>query len=207
MKSLREIVEASPQMRSVAMHTLRAEDSAQPLGPALWDWQSVRSVLVVRLRSIGDTVLATPSLFALKRFLPNARVDILLEDWVAPVLEGFEYIDNVITLKRGSTTGRAGAARYDVAYNLHGGTTSTLLTRASGATHQLAIQPINMGDCVNAFRLPRRFCGVEKRHIQLNNNSHCSAGQVCRSRIDLKLAGRYESGCGQNIGAAGGGRF
>ena len=95
---------------------------------------------MVRLRSIGDTVLATPSLFALKRFLPNARVDILLEDWVAPVLEGFEYIDNVITLKRGSTTGRAAvarqlrAARYDVAYNLHGGTTSTLLTRASGAT-------------------------------------------------------------------------
>ena len=151
MKSLREIVEASPQMRSVAMHTLRTEDSAQPLGPALWDWQSVRSVLVVRLRSIGDTVLATPSLFALKRFLPNARVDILLEDWVAPVLEGFEYIDNIITLKRGSTTGRAAvarqlrAARYDVAYNLHGGTTSTLLTRASGATHRVGYSTYQYG--------------------------------------------------------------
>jgi predicted lipopolysaccharide heptosyltransferase III len=151
MKSLREIVEASPRMRAVAMHTLRSEESAQPLGPALWDWQSVRSVLVVRLRSIGDTVLTTPSLYALKRFLPHARVDILLEDWVAPVLEGFEFVDNIITLKRGSTAARAGvarhlrAARYDVAYNLHGGTTATLLTRASGARYRIGYSSYQYG--------------------------------------------------------------
>ena len=155
MKSLRDIVEASPQMRVVAMHTLRSEESAQPLGPARWDWQSVRSVLVVRLRSIGDAVLTTPSLYALKRFLPHARVDILLEDWVAPVLEGFEYVDNIITLKRGSTTARAlvarhiRSARYDVAYNLHGGTTATLLTRASGARHRVGYSSYQYGSLQN----------------------------------------------------------
>ena len=37
------------------------------------DWKNVRRVLVVRLRSIGDTVLATPSLISLKRFLPDAE--------------------------------------------------------------------------------------------------------------------------------------
>lgn len=143
MKSLREIVESSPQMRAAAMHSLRLEEEPQPLGPALWDWAGVRSVLIVRLRSIGDTVLTTPSLYALKRFLPQARVDILLEDWVAPVLEGFACVDNIITLKRGSTISRARVARqlrslrYDVAYNLHGGTTATLLTRASGAKRRL----------------------------------------------------------------------
>ena len=143
MKSLREILESSPQMRTAAMHSLRLEEEPQPLGPALWDWAGVRSVLVVRLRSIGDAVLTTPSLFALKRFLPQARVDILLEDWVAPVLEGFSCVDNIITLKRGSATSRARVARqlrslrYDVAYNLHGGTTATLLTRASGAKRRV----------------------------------------------------------------------
>ncbi len=151
MKSLREIVEASPQMRAVAMRTLRSEESAQPLGPARWDWQSVRSVLVVRLRSIGDTVLTTPSLLALKRFLPHSRVDILLEDWVAPVLDGFADVDNIIKLKPGSTTARARlarrlrAARYDVAYNLHGGTTATLLTRASGARHRVGYSSYQYG--------------------------------------------------------------
>ena len=71
MKSLREIVESSPQMRGLAMQSLRLEDSPLPLAPALWDWQRVERVLVVRLRSIGDTVLTTPSLYALKRFLPH----------------------------------------------------------------------------------------------------------------------------------------
>lgn len=116
---------------------------AQPLAPARWDWQSVRRVLVVRLRSIGDTVLSTPSLHALRRFLPEARVDVLLEDWVAPLLEGSEEVDRVVTVERGSTSGRVQAARalraerYDVAFNLHGGTTATLLVRASGARHRV----------------------------------------------------------------------
>jgi len=100
----------------------------------------------VRLRSIGDTVLTTPSLFALKRFLPQASVDILLEDWVAPVLVGFPHVDNVITLERKSTSARARVARqlrannYDVVYNLHGGSTATLLTRATGAKHRVGYQ-------------------------------------------------------------------
>ena len=145
MKSLRDIVESSPHLRATAMHGFRLEDQPQPLGPALWDWADVRSVLLIRLRSIGDTVLATPSLYALKRFLPDARIDILLEDWVAPVLEGLPYVDNVLTLKRKSTTARARVMRqlrslhYDVVYNLHGGTTATLLTRASGATRRVGL--------------------------------------------------------------------
>jgi heptosyltransferase-2/heptosyltransferase-3 len=145
MKSLRDIVESSPQMRATAMRSLRLEEEPQPLGPALWDWAEVRSVLLIRLRSIGDTVLTTPSLFALKRFLPHARIDVLLEDWVAPVLEGFPYVDNVITLQRKSAAARARVARqlrslkYDVAYNLHGGTTATLLTRASGARRRVGL--------------------------------------------------------------------
>ncbi len=128
------------------MHGLRGDDSPQPLAPAKWDWETIQRVLLVRLRSIGDAVLTTPSLFALKRFLPHASVDILLEDWVAPVLDGFPYVDNVITLKRKSTSSRARAARqlrannYDVVYNLHGGTTATLLTRATGARHRVGYQ-------------------------------------------------------------------
>lgn len=128
------------------MHSLRGEDSPQPLAPAQWDWQTVERVLVVRLRSIGDTVLSTPSLYALKRFLPHASVDILLEDWVAPVLDGFPQVDNVITFERKSTSARARVARrlranrYDVVYNLHGGTTATLLARATGARHRVGYE-------------------------------------------------------------------
>ena len=125
------------------MHSVRGENSPQPLGPPLWDWNTVNRVLVIRLRSIGDTVLSTPSLFALKRFLPHASIDILLEDWVAPVLDGFEHVDKILTVPRKSTASRARIAarlranRYDVVYNLHGGTTATLLTRATGAKYRV----------------------------------------------------------------------
>ena len=106
------------------------------------DWPNVRRVLVVKLRSIGDTVLCTPSLIALRRFLPDAQIDILLEDWVAPVLEGFDEVDDVISVGK-TASERLRAARdirrrkYDVAFNLHGGTTATMFVRASGAKHRI----------------------------------------------------------------------
>ena len=143
MNSLREIIESSPGIRHLALASEQKSDEPQPLGPARWDWSTVKRVLVVRLRSIGDTVLATPSLFALRRFLPDIQIEMLLEDWVAPVLAGLDLVDEVITMPRGGTTARARIAReirrrhYDVVYNLHGGTTATLLTRASGAKHRV----------------------------------------------------------------------
>ena len=97
----------------------------------------------MRLRSIGDTVLTTPSLIALRRFLPEAQIDILLEDWVAPVLEGFREVDNILTFSRKSKKSRVETliklrrAKYDVVFNLHGGTTSTFFVRAAGAKHRV----------------------------------------------------------------------
>jgi lipopolysaccharide heptosyltransferase II len=106
------------------------------------DWSQVKRALVVKLRSIGDTVLATPSLIALKRFLPNAEVDILLEDWVAPVLDAFDRVDHVIPTgndlpSRLKTAMEIRRRRYDVVFNLHGGTTSTLFVMAARAPHRI----------------------------------------------------------------------
>jgi ADP-heptose:LPS heptosyltransferase len=146
MNSLREIIESSPTVRHLASNAAVASSEPQALGPAPWEWSGVRRVLVVRLRSIGDTVLTTPSLFALRRFVPDNQIDILLEDWVAPVLDGSELVDRVITLPRDSTAARARLARelrstrYDVVYNLHGGTTATFLTRATGAKHRVGFE-------------------------------------------------------------------
>jgi lipopolysaccharide heptosyltransferase II len=149
MNSLRDIVESSPHLRVIetqAMYRAHGQDAAKPLAPARWDWQYVRKILLVRLRSIGDTVLSTPSVFALKRFLPHAEVDILVEDWVAPVLNNHPYLNNVIAVERTGLMARARVARelrsanYDVVYNLHGGTTATFFTRATGAPHRVGFK-------------------------------------------------------------------
>ena len=110
------------------------------------DWENVNRVLVVRLRSIGDTVLSTPALIALRRFLPAAQIDVLLEDWVAPVLTNFDAVDNVLTFKKDDLKSRLQTARqirqnsYDVVFNLHGGTTATFFARASGAKHRVGFR-------------------------------------------------------------------
>ena len=146
MNGLRDIVDSSLAHQLRVIDTKAMDYTAEPLAPARWDWSKVRKVLLVRLRSIGDTVLSTPSLYALRRFLPNAQIDILAEDWVAPVLDDHPHVDNVVVLERAGMISRARAARqirstgYDVVYNLHGGTTATFLTRATGARHRVGLK-------------------------------------------------------------------
>ncbi len=118
------------------------------------DWQNVQKILVVRLRSIGDTVLATPSLIALRRFLPDAQIDILLEDWVAPVLDGFDAVDNVLSVskefkERAKLARKIRKTKYDVAINLHGGTTAGFFVRASGAKYRIGYEVYQYGFLYN----------------------------------------------------------
>lgn len=148
-----------------------ARETPEPLAPARWDWSKVRKVLLVRLRSIGDTVLSTPSLFALRRFLPNAEIDILVEDWVAPVLDNHPHANNVVVLERGGLASRARAARqirskaYDVVYNLHGGTTATFLTRATGARHRVGLATYQYAQLHNhQAPAPALLWGQQKTH-------------------------------------------
>jgi ADP-heptose:LPS heptosyltransferase len=58
------------------------------------------------------------------------------------VLEGFDAVDNVITVgkdvsSRMKTAWQLRRRDYDVAFNLHGGTTGTFFTFASGARHRV----------------------------------------------------------------------
>lgn len=200
-------------MRALASQAMRQEDSPEPLGPQRWDWDTVRKVLLVRLRSIGDTVLTTPSLFALKRFLPKAQIDILLESWVAPVLSGFEFADNVITLDRGSVSSRALIAReirskrYDVVYNLHGGTTATFLTRATGATHRVGYASYQYARLHNHLApSPLTLWGRDKTHSveqQLALLGWTGVPVTDRPPTSLGLTATAESTVSSRLAAAG----
>lgn len=60
----------------------------------------VRSILVLRLRAFGDTLLTTPTLRGLKKAYPNAKLSILLEPAMAQVVAGLPYVDEVIPYDR-----------------------------------------------------------------------------------------------------------
>lgn len=184
MNGLRDMVEQVPRLNQSP-----ADNSPQPLAPARWNWNDVKKVLLIRLRSIGDTVLATPSIDALKRFLPHSEIDILVEDWVAPVLAEHPSLHSIVSFERGSLAARARVARevrarrYDVVYNLHGGTTATFLTRATGAQHRVGYASYQYSQLHN-HQAPR-LCsfGDSRRRIRSNSNLHCWAGRACRSQI------------------------
>jgi len=171
MTGLGEMVDPSPQLRVLDAKATYGAAAPEALAPPRWDWSTVHKVLVVRLRSIGDTVLSTACLFALRRFLPDAQIDILVEDWVAPVLDDHPHANNVVVLERGGLVARARAAQqirstgYDVVYNLHGGTTSTFLTRATGARHRVGLKTYQYAQLHNhQAPSPLLLWGQQKTH-------------------------------------------
>ena len=109
------------------------------------NWDLVERVLLVRLRSIGDSVLSTPTVSILKTEFPRIQIDIVLEDWVAPLFRSHPQIDDVLISPR-SSLGRLALVRdlrkrkYDVAFNLHGGTTAGFLTAFSGAKFRVGLK-------------------------------------------------------------------
>ena len=216
MNSLRDIVESSPHLRVIetqAMYGAHGQDAAKPLAPPRWDWQYARKILLVRLRSIGDTVLATPSAFALKRFVPNATVDILVEDWVAPVLSNHPHIDNVIVMERGGVMARARVARelraanYDVVYNLHGGTTATFLTRATGAPHRVGFKTYQYAQLhTHQVPSPLLLWGQQKTHSveqQLALLGWTGVPVTDRPRTSLGIDPEAAEAINQRLAAAG----
>lgn len=103
------------------------------------DWSRVRKVLLVRLRSIGDTVLMTPCLAALKSWRPDIEITVLSEPLAAAVLDGHPLVDNLVLSEkslssRSRLVGRLRRERFDVAFNMHGGSTAAIIARLSGAS-------------------------------------------------------------------------
>lgn len=105
----------------------------------------VKRVLLVRLRSIGDTVLLTPCLSALKAWQPNIEIDVLVEPLSAPILSAHPLVSHLWVMANPAGQFARLRARmqmlhtlrardYDLAFNLHGGTTATFITRLARAT-------------------------------------------------------------------------
>lgn len=100
-------------------------------------------LLLIRLRSLGDVVLLTPSLRLLKNWRPDLHISLMIEDRFEELLGGNPCVDEVLVLSRKKGVGKTlellrwarelRRRRFAVCLNLHGGPTSTLLTRLSGA--------------------------------------------------------------------------
>ncbi len=120
--------------------------------------KSIRRILVLRYRSIGDILLSNPSLKALRENFPNATIDILVDDSFEEIVRNNPNVDNVILHKRKVTGSRLmedlalikklRAEKYDIAVDLHAGPRSAWGTLLSGIK-------IRVG---HHFSFRNRFC-------------------------------------------------
>ena len=78
----------------------------------------VRKILVVQPSWVGDAVMATPTLRAIRELYPGAHISYLMKRYVKPVYTGMPWADQLITYRTGKTSKKAGKGLFDLANRL-----------------------------------------------------------------------------------------
>jgi ADP-heptose:LPS heptosyltransferase len=95
-------------------------------------------ILALRPRQLGDVVLVTAALRALKRGAPDVPLELVTDERFVPLVEGLPFVDRVWPLRRttGDTLALLAALRrrrWRVAVDFFGNSRTALLARGSGA--------------------------------------------------------------------------
>jgi ADP-heptose:LPS heptosyltransferase len=116
-------------------------------------------VAVIRLRSLGDSVLTTPALEILKTSRPDLTIAVVVENRFRAVFEGNPDVSEILD----PSVGRIARFRPDLCLNLHGGTRSIVLTAASAARIRAGFAHFRGGAVYNE-RIPRaqQILGIER---------------------------------------------
>src|SRR6476646_1058396 len=79
------------------------------------------NILVVQPSWVGDAVMATPTLRALRELYPQAEISYLLRRYVKDVYTGMPWADRLITYRTGKTKAKTGKGLFDLAARLRAG--------------------------------------------------------------------------------------
>jgi len=111
--------------------------------------------LLVRLRRIGDVVLTTPAIKALREFYPDAHLTYVVEPLAAPVVQRNPHLDDVIVVAEPDAPGRLRQdvqlgltlrrRRFDLTIDFHGGPRSSWFAWASRAPVRIGYEVAGRG--------------------------------------------------------------
>ena len=121
----------------------------------------VRRLLVLRPRALGDVLLATPALRALRAGFPAAAIEVAVDVGLGSVLRRNPHVDRLWLLPRGGGTRAwwpiyAGIARadFDLVIDLHGSPRTAFMAAWSRAPHRFGYALRGRGRFYN-HRVPR----------------------------------------------------
>ena len=176
--------------------------------------ESIPRLLVIRIRSLGDSILALPMLEALHAWRPDLQIDVLAEAPFAPVFWRQPAVHETLVLRTrdGSPPGwsRLRACleirkrHYSAVLNLHGGSTSLLFSLSSGARIRVGQHKYRQGWLYHAL-IPSPFSVWQRSDLHTVEDQMTflrwldipipqrPAGKLilddaCRSRIRERLA-------------------
>jgi heptosyltransferase-1 len=111
-----------------------------PKGRPKIDPSSLRKILLVRLRRIGDVVMTTPAVAALKAGVPSASLTYLIEKPYSRLVEGNPSLEKVLAIEQNQKGAdflglirKIRREKYDAVLDFHGGPRAWYLTAFSAA--------------------------------------------------------------------------
>ena len=124
----------------------------------------------MKLRAIGDVLLATPILENLKVQFPHLEVDFLCEKFAADVVAGNPFVRSVISFNKKkdsalSVINTVRSNRYDIVIDLFGNPRTALITRLSGAKYRIGFPFRGRAYAYNVQVKPR---GGEVHNVDFN---------------------------------------
>jgi lipopolysaccharide heptosyltransferase II len=179
----------------------------------LLDWSQMQRVLLVRLRSIGDTVLMTPCLEAIKSLRNDIEITVVSEPLSAPILQDHPLVDDLI-IASASFGGRAALIKklrrknFDVAFNMHGGTTAAIITKLSGAKQTVGYEGLRYSWLLNK-RAPAPDVLLQRQTIHSVEQQLALlawtgvAWPQARPQLSLKLSPQIQQSVRQRLQACG----
>lgn len=78
----------------------------------------LNKILVVQPSWVGDAVMATPTLRAIRELYPQAHIAYLMRRYVKPLYGGMPWVDQIITYRTGKTKAKTGKGLFDLAGRL-----------------------------------------------------------------------------------------
>jgi len=132
------------------------------------DFHGVDRTLFILLRSIGDVLLTTPCFREFKKFLPDSKLDIVVDDYCFDIIDGNPWVDNIYKFDRPpkflsqkkkfyknnlDINRKIFSRGYDLVVNFHGGPRSFFLTLLSRARYRVGFE-VYYGSFLYNRRLP-----------------------------------------------------
>ena len=89
--------------------------------------QQPQRILVIQPSWVGDAVMATPALRALRERFPEAHIAYLCRRYVKPIYAGLPYADRILTYRTGQSRSKTGKGTFDVARRIRKGKFDTAI--------------------------------------------------------------------------------